>query len=99
MRNKFLKGLKILLVEDEKNLSSLLKNAIGDSFYSFSVANDGIEGLKMFKQISPDIVITDIMMPSMTGLDMAKEIKQLDKSVPIVIECDREPVQRVAGSV
>jgi len=85
MKSKFLKSLKILFVEDEKKLSSLLKNAIGDNFYRFSVANDGIEGLKMFKTISPDIVITDIMMPNMTGLDMAKEIKILDKSVPVII--------------
>jgi len=85
MRNKFLKELKILLVEDEKKLSSLLKNAIGDSFYSFNIAHDGIEGLKIFKNISPDVVITDIMMPNMTGLEMAKEIKSLDKSVPIII--------------
>jgi len=85
MKSKFLKSLKILFVEDEKKLSSLLKNAIGDNFYRFSVANDGIEGLKMFKTISPDIVITDIMMPNMTGLDMAKEIKILDKSIPIII--------------
>ena len=85
MRSKFLKELKVLLVEDEERLASLLKNAIGDSFYSFSVANDGEEGLQKFKELSPDIVITDIMMPKMTGLEMAKEIKKIDASMPIII--------------
>ena len=85
MRNKILKTLKVLLVEDEKNLATLLKNAIGDSFYSFSLANDGVEGLERFLQINPDIVITDIMMPKMTGLEMAKQIRVKDKNVPIII--------------
>jgi len=85
MRNKILKKLKVLLVEDERNLASLLKNAIGDNFYSFSVANDGEEGLKKFLQISPDIVITDIMMPKMTGLEMAEAIRGVNSKIPIII--------------
>ncbi len=85
MKNKFLKTLRVLLVEDEVKLSTLLKNAIGDSFYKFSVANDGEEGLALFKKSTPDIVITDIMMPKKTGLEMAKEIKAIDTNVPIII--------------
>ncbi len=99
MRNKFLKGLKILLAEDEKNLSSLLKNAIGDSFYSFSVADDGVKGLEMFKKISPDIVITDIMMPNMTGLEMAKEIKKIDKSIPVIILSAFSEADKFLGAI
>ena len=82
---KILKELKVLLVEDEKNLSSLLKNAIGDSFHSFIIASNGKDGLDKFHKYSPDIVISDIMMPEMTGLDMAKEIKNLDENIPIII--------------
>jgi len=85
MRNKFLKSLRVLLVEDETSLSRLLKNAIGDNFYKFSIANDGREGLELFKQFPPDIVITDINMPKMNGLEMAKEIKAIDNGIPIII--------------
>ncbi|OIP55193.1 MAG: regulator [Helicobacteraceae bacterium CG2_30_36_10] len=85
MRNKFLKELKVLLVEDEEKLSTLLKNAIGESFQSFTLACNGKEGLELFEKISPDIVITDIMMPIMTGLEMAKEIKKIDINIPIII--------------
>ena len=85
MSKKVLKGLKVLLVEDEDKLASLLKNAIGDSFCSFSMAKDGQEGLEKFLSISPDIIITDIMMPRLTGLEMAREIRKVDSEIPIII--------------
>ena len=85
MENDFLKELKILLVEDEGNLAALLKNAIGDSFYSFTIASNGKEGIEKFLKISPDLVITDIMMPEMTGLEMAKELKEINQNTPIII--------------
>ena len=85
MKNKFLKTLRVLFVEDEEKLSKLLKNAIGDNFFKFSIAHDGEEGLELFEKTAPDIVITDINMPKMNGLEMAKAIKAIDKSVPIII--------------
>lgn len=85
MSSKILKGLKVLLVEDEDKLASLLKNAIGDSFYSFFMAKDGKEGLDKFMQLTPDIIISDIMMPNLTGLEMAKEIRKIDANIPIII--------------
>ncbi len=85
MKNRVLKELKILLVEDEENIARLLKNAIGDSFYSFTIAKDGLDGIELFKKIKPDIVITDIMMPNMSGLEMAKKLKQINADVPIII--------------
>ncbi len=99
MRNKFLKSLKILLVEDEEKLSLLLKNAIGGSFKSFIIANDGIEGLEMYKKISPDIVITDIMMPNKTGLEMAKEIKENDPNSNIIILSAHSEVDKLLTAI
>ncbi len=75
----------MLLVEDEVKLSQLLKNAIGDNFFKFSIAHDGEEGIALFKKIAPDIVITDINMPKKSGLEMAKEIKAIDSHVPVII--------------
>jgi len=85
MKNKFLKSLKILFVEDEEKLSLLLKNAIGDSFHSFLLAKDGNQGLEIYKKVLPDVVITDIMMPNKTGLEMAKEIKAINPNSKIII--------------
>ena len=85
MKSKVLKDLKVLLVEDEENLARLLKGAIGDYFHSFIVAKDGVEGKELFLKIKPDIVITDIEMPHLSGLDMAKELKSINSDVPIII--------------
>ena len=85
MNYELLKTLKILIVEDEKRLAQLLKDAISDSFFSVVIAKDGNEGLKKFKTFKPDIVITDIMMPFCDGLEMTLKIKELDESTPIII--------------
>ena len=85
MRNRFLKELKVLFVEDEKRVSTLFKNAIGENFKKFYVAEDGVEGLKKFENLYPDIVITDINMPTLSGLEMAKKIRILNKDIPIII--------------
>ncbi len=80
-----LKKIKVLLVEDEEELSSLLKDAIGEYFYSFNVASNGIEGLKQFNNIQADIVITDINMPDMTGLEMSEKLRKDNPDLPIII--------------
>ncbi|PHS57921.1 MAG: DNA-binding response regulator [Sulfurimonas sp.] len=85
MKNKLLKNLKVLLVEDEENIANLFKNTIGDNFYKFYLSKDGLEALEKFDKFCPDIVITDINMPKLNGLDMAKKIKIKNKDIPIII--------------
>jgi len=80
-----LSQLTVLFVEDEEDLRNALESAIGDEFGKFIIARDGDDGLKKFKKYKPDIVITDIMMPIVDGLAMAKEIKHISKQTPIVI--------------
>ncbi|SFV64612.1 Putative two-component response regulator [hydrothermal vent metagenome] len=80
-----LKNIKILLAEDEKRLATFMQSAIGDFCESFSVVYNGEEGLKAYKEIKPDIVITDIMMPKMNGLDMSRAIRKINPNQIIVI--------------
>ncbi|OHE21439.1 MAG: regulator [Sulfurimonas sp. RIFOXYD2_FULL_37_8] len=85
MKNRALKDLKVLLVEDEESISRLLKEAVADSFYTFLIARDGLEGIALFKKLKPDIVITDIMMPRMSGLEMAQELRKLNPDIHIIV--------------
>ena len=84
MKN-LLKTLKILIVEDEKKLASLLKESILDTFFKVIIAKDGDEGLKKYHSFKPDIIITDIMMPFCDGLEMTQKIKELDENIPIIV--------------
>ena len=95
--DKILKTLKILIVEDEKKLASLLKESILDTFFKVIIAKDGDEGLKKYKSFKPDIVITDIMMPFCDGLEMTQKIKELDENIPIIVlsaHSDKEKLLR-----
>jgi DNA-binding response OmpR family regulator len=80
-----LKSLTVLFVEDEHNLSHLLQDAIGDRFRHFALAQDGEEGLSRTLQMRPDLVITDITMPKMNGLEMSDEIHKHFPQMPIII--------------
>jgi DNA-binding response OmpR family regulator len=80
-----LKNITVLFVEDEENIRKALKNAISDEFKEFILARDGNDGLKKFQKYKPDIVVTDILMPIMDGLEMSKEIKAISKDTPIVV--------------
>lgn len=99
MKDKQLKGLKILLVEDEVTIARLLKSALGDNFRSFLIANDGLEGYDIFLKTSPDIIITDIMMPNFTGLEMAKKIRQENKTIPIIILSAFSEKEKLFGAI
>ncbi len=99
MKKRTLKELKILLVEDEESLARLLKEAIGDSFHSFTIAKDGVEGMELFRKIKPDIVITDIMMPHKTGLEMAKEIREVNTSIPIIVLSAFSEKEKLFGAI
>jgi len=94
-----LSKLVILFVEDEDDLRDALESAIGDEFAKFITARDGDDGLKKFKKYKPDVVITDIMMPVMDGLHMAKEIKKLSKQTPVVILSAFSEKERLLGAI
>jgi len=80
-----LKNLKILFVEDEIEICKNIDEAIGDLFALFEIAYDGYAGIKKYKKITHDIIITDISMPKLNGLDMISKIRKISTSVPIVI--------------
>ncbi|ANE35469.1 two-component system response regulator [Campylobacter iguaniorum] len=83
--NKMLKNLTVLLVEDEEKIRNSMGSAMEAVFNKVILAQNGDEGLKKFKKFNPDIVITDISMPIMDGLDMASGIRNISKDTPIIV--------------
>ena len=79
------KDLTLLYVEDEDKIRNLLKSAIEKEFKKIVTASNGDEGFKKYKKYQPDIVVSDILMPICNGLDMAKQIREISKDIPIIL--------------
>ena len=77
--------LKFLYVEDDKFIMTALSRVLKKYTGNLLTATDGQEGLDMFLKTNPDIIITDIEMPNMNGLDMSRKIKKINPDVPIVL--------------
>lgn len=75
---------KILFVEDEEDLTLIVADTLRGQRYAVITAADGIEGLEKFKTEAADIVVADVMMPKMDGFTMAKEIRKLSPTVPLL---------------
>ena len=75
---------KVLLVEDERTLSGIVRDALETMDFSVELAYDGSEGLRRYFELRPDILLVDVMMPKMSGFDMVNAIRQSDKETPIL---------------
>ncbi len=86
MKNiNLLKNIKVLLVEDEHSLATLLQNGIGDYFKEFYIASNGKDGIEKYYKYLPDLIITDIMMPDLTGLEMIRKLKKNNPNLLAII--------------
>ena len=80
-----LKDCVILYVEDEHSIQNQTKMILDDFVKEVRVASDGEKGLKMALEGDIDIIVTDIMMPHMNGIDMIKALKVENKNIPVII--------------
>lgn len=78
---------KILLVEDEQIIIDLLQRKLTEEGYDVSVAKDGEEGVKMMQGDKPDLVLLDIVMPKMGGLEVMEEMQKNPdlKRIPVIV--------------
>src|SRR5690606_19539888 len=75
---------KILLVEDEAHVVSFINKGLSEIGYQVSVAFDGKNGLQLFNEGTFDLVILDIMLPEMNGLEVCKNIRTRNEKIPIL---------------
>ena len=73
----------ILLVEDDSNFGTLLNDFLSLHSYNVVLAKNGIEGFEKFKKSNFDLCILDVMLPFKDGFTLAKEIREIDKDVPL----------------
>lgn len=89
--------LKILVVEDEPEISNLVKDYLKASDYDVIVAKNGKEGLDLFDMESPDMAILDIMLPNIDGLEVCRVIRQKSRIPIIMLSARKEDTDKVLG--
>lgn len=88
--------IHILLVEDEQTLAMIIKDTLEESGqFVIRVAVNGEEGLRLYFENKPDIVVTDVMMPRMDGFEMVRRIRQTDLTTPVIFLTARSAVKDV----
>ena len=88
---------KILIVEDEANIRELLRLYLEREGYAVIEAENGVEGIKLWKSEKPDMLLLDVMMPVMDGWAVCKEIRA-ESDVPIImLTAKGETADRVSG--
>lgn len=80
---------RILVVDDERQITRMLRMALQSSGYLVDTAANGVEGLQKFEAQRPDLVITDLAMPGMDGLDLTRAIRQ-SAATPIIVVSVRD---------
>lgn len=84
--------MKILVVDDEAQIVRVLRAALQSSGYEIYTAGNGVEALRIFLEANPSLVITDLAMPEMDGIELTREIRQR-ASTPIIVVSVRNQEQ------
>lgn len=79
------KGIRLLYVEDDQNLQVETAQLLGNFFDQIDLARDGVQGLELYESGKYDIIITDINMPRMNGVEMVRAIRQQDRHQWIIV--------------
>lgn len=76
---------KILIVEDEPNLRILYEKEFSEEGYDVVFAKDGKEAIQKTKEHAPDLIIMDLRLPEVDGIEAMQRILEIDKNIPIII--------------
>ena len=88
---------KILIVEDDRHIVTLVSYILGREGYQVQVARDGVEGLDIARDFRPDLVVLDLNMPRMDGVEMCRRLKAEQNPVVIFLTVHTERTAMARG--
>ncbi|MDX1445689.1 response regulator transcription factor [Lishizhenia sp.] len=91
---------KIVLVDDEQDILSMLEYNLEKGGYNVHKANDGISGVELVKKVKPDLVLLDVMMPGMDGIEVCqtiRDIEEINQPVIAMLTSRAEDYSQIAG--
>jgi two-component system KDP operon response regulator KdpE len=89
--------MRILIVDDERQITRVLRTALQSSGYEVTVANNGLEAFDLFKSTSPDLIITDLAMPEMGGVELTRAVRRIAETPIIVLSVREQETMKVAA--
>lgn len=92
------KSKKIVIVEDEPSLVFTLQDTLESEGYDVTVVTDGSNAIKTVKEVNPDLMLLDLMLPGVSGYDICKEVRNLKYTFPVIMLTARDQeIDKVAG--
>tara|TARA_B110000093_G_C12967575_1_gene410436 strand:- start:1259 stop:1939 length:681 start_codon:yes stop_codon:yes gene_type:complete len=89
------KKIKIILAEDEASLGMIVKESLETRNFEVLLAKNGEEALQFYENSDPDILVLDVMMPKKDGFTVAKEVRQNNKTIPIIFLTAKSQIKDV----
>ena len=77
--------MRILIIEDEQKMARLLKKGLEEENHTVTLAYNGADGFELSRTYPFDVIILDVMLPGMTGFDVARQLRQSNNHVPILM--------------
>ena len=87
----------VLIIEDDRNIADLLRLYLEKDGYEVALAYDGLKGLEKFREIKPDLILLDVMLPGMDGWGVCRSIRQDSKTPIIMLTAKSETEDKVFG--
>jgi len=89
---------RILVIDDNTSVRSVLEFLLADAGHNLTSARTGEEGIRLFDEVSPDMVVVDVHMPVMSGFDVCRAVKAKRSNVPVIMltGCPTKDVLRIA---
>lgn len=75
----------ILVIDDNPQIRQLLSEYLTDKGFSVAIAETGMAGINQYAESEPDLIITDIVMPDMEGVELVKMIRERNQEIPIIV--------------
>ena len=88
---------KVLIIDDEEKILNLVTSYLEREGYEIFTAQDGLEGLKLNKKVNPDIIVLDIMLPGMDGLELLSQIRRESNVYVIMLTAKTEETDKIVG--
>jgi two-component system KDP operon response regulator KdpE len=89
--------MRILVVDDERQITRVLRTSLESHGYQVAIAADGLEALRTFETFHPDLIITDLSMPNMDGVELTKAIRKHSQTPIIVLSVREQDLTKVAA--